>query len=314
MKVVVTSTIAILTLLPAAATSAQAVPHSAPMEILHGKPYVMAMVNGKGPFRFILDTGTGGDAIVTTALATLLELPEAGEVRLNDPSGQGGQRAHLRHIDTLSIAGLDFYAIKAVEHPLLNADGPCDGMLGFTLFQGLLLTLDYPQNRLTLAEGELEPDGDRAVHPFRMPDGVPIADLTIGNVRVGALLDSGGAGLSLPERLISQLRFSAEPAVFARGESLSSRFPIKVGRLATDVHLGDITFDQPWVEINPAFPLANFGSVPMQHFVITFDQDNLLVRFDGPRKRVSLGVTPSPGRLTNMPLPKPADTALVPIG
>ena len=307
--------LAVLTALAASAQSqAQAGVHSVPMEVLHGKPYVFATVNGKGPFRFILDTGTGGDAIVTTELATLLNLPEAGKTRLNDPSGQGGQPAKVRLIGTLTVAGIDFYAIRAVEHPLLNADGPCDGMLGFTLFKGLLLTLDYPQNRLTLAEGELEPDGELAVHAFRMPDGVPIANITIGDVRVEALLDSGGAGLSLPERLISQLRFSADPAAFARGESLSSRFPIKVGRLATDVRLGDITFDQPWVEINPAFPLANFGSVPMQHFAVTFDQDNLLVRFDGPRKRVTLGVTPSPMRLTNQPLPKPADTALVPIG
>lgn len=314
MQVLVTSTIAILTLLPAAAASAQAEPHSAPMEVLHGKPYVMAMVNGKGPFRFILDTGTGGDAIITAELAGLLDLPEAGMTRLNDPSGRGGQPAHLRLIDSLTVAGVEFHAIKAVEHPLINAEGPCEGVLGFTLFKGLLLTLDYPASRVTLAAGHLDPDGDRSVHNFRMPDGVPIADLTIGSVHVGALLDSGGAGLSIPERLTPQLRFAAEPTVFARGESLSSRFSIKAGRLATDVHLGDITFDQPWVEINPAFPLANFGSVPMQHFTITFDQDNLLVRLGGPRKRITLGVTPCPMRLNNMPLFKPADTALVPIG
>jgi hypothetical protein len=313
-KVLFSSVLGLLAALAALPASAQTGTHSTAMEVLHGKPYVMAVVNGKGPFRFILDTGTGGDAIVTPELVSLLNLPEAGKAHLNDPSGQGGQPASVRLIGSITVAGVDFYAIRAVEHSLLNADGPCDGMLGFTLFKGLLLTLDYPRNLVTLADGELEPDGDRAVHPFRMPDGVPIADITVGGVEVGALLDSGGAGLSLPERLATQLRFSAEPADFARGESLSSRFQIKVARLATDVRLGEITFEQPWVEINPAFPLANFGSVPMQHFAITFDQDNLLVRFDGPRKRVNLGVTPSPVRLTTQPLPRPADTSLFPIG
>ncbi len=314
MKALITGALALLTVLAPPPAPAQTGPHTAPMEVVHGKPYVMAMVNGKGPFRFILDTGTGGDAIVTPELAALLDLPEAGMTHLNDPSGRSGQPASVRLIDTLSVAGVDFYAIRAVEHTLLNADGPCDGMVGFTLFKGLLLTLDYPHSQITLADGELEPDGDRTVHPFRMPDGVPVADLSIGDLQVGALLVSGGAGLSLPERLVAQLRFSAQPSDFARGQSLSSRFPIKVARLASDVNLGDITFDQPWVEINPAFPLANFGSVPMQHFAITFDQDNLLVRIDGPRKHVTLGVTPSPGRLTNEPLPQPADTKLVPIG
>lgn len=314
MKFLATRPFALLTALAIAPALAQTGPHSAPMEVLQGKPYVMVKVNGHGPFRFILDTGTGGEALVTPELVSLLDLPEAGKTRLDDPSGRSGQPVSLRLIDTLSVAGVDFYAIRAVEHPLLSSDGPCDGMLGFPLFKGLLLTLDYPHGRITLADGELEPDGDRFVHSFSMPNGIPIADLTVGDTQVGALLDSGGAGLSLPEHLASHLHFSAEPAVLARGESLSSRFPIKVGRLATDVHLGDFTFDQPWVEINPAFPLANFGSVPMQHFAITFDQDNLLVRFDGPRKRINLGVTPSPGRLNNQPLPRPPDASLVPLG
>ncbi len=124
---------------------------------------------------------------------------------------------------------------------------------------------------------------------------------------------SGKAGLSLPERLVPQLRLSADPVVFANGESLSTRFQIKVAKLATDVHMGDIILDRPWVEINPAFPLANFGSCALQHFIVTFDQENKLVRLDGPRKRITLGVTPAPLHLTNQP-GNPAELALVPVG
>lgn len=287
--------------------------HSASMEVTHGKPYVMVTVNGKGPFRFIVDTGTGGDAMVTSELAHQLDLPLAGEARLNDPTGQGGQNAPIRKLETLRVAGVDFYSVKAVEHELPNSDGACQGMLGFTLFRDFLLTLDYVNGRLDLAEGELSPDGEKSVLPFRMPEGVPIARLKIGDREVEAQIDSGGAGLSLPERLVPQLRLAAQPTVFAKGESLSTRFQIKVAKLATDVHLGDITIDQPWVEINPAFPLANFGSCPLQHFVVTFDQENKLVRLDGPRKRITLGVTPAPLRLTNQP-GHSRDQALVPVG
>ncbi len=301
----------LLTLAPA---FAQSPAHSAPMEVLRGKPYVMVTVNGKGPFRFLVDTGTGGDAIVSPELADLLHLPQSGQARLNDPSGQGGQSAPLRLIDTLNVAGIDFYAVKAIEHPLLTSDGPCDGMLGFTLFSGLLLTLDYPNSRLLLADGELAPDGGVSVHPFRMPDGIPIAPLDLDDLHIDALIDSAGAGLSLPERLIPQLRFSADPEPFGRAVSLSTRYPVQVARLASDVHLGDITLDHPWIEINPAFPLANFGAVPMQYFAITFDQENLLLKFDGPRKHINLGVTPTPARLTDAPAPHPPDPTLVPIG
>jgi hypothetical protein len=284
------------------------------MEVIHGKPYVMVMVNGKGPFRFIIDTGTGGQAIVTSELASQLALPFAGEARLNDPTGKGGQSAPLRMIDSLQFAGVEFAAVKAIEHRLPNAEGNCQGMLGFTLFRDYLLTLDYPNGRILLARGGLKADGGKSVHPFRMPDGVPVTTLTIGKIEVEAQFDSGGAGLSLPERLTSQLHFSESPTIFGKGQSLSTRFPIKAAKLATDIRLGDITLDRPWVEINPAFPLANFGSYPMQHFIITFDQANLLLRLDGPRKRVTLGVTPAPLRLDNAPASDRGDLALVPIG
>lgn len=288
--------------------------YSAPMEVIHGKPYVMVTLNGKGPYRFIVDTGTGGDAIVTSELATVLGLPSVGEAKLNDPTGMGARAAPLRLIDTLEVAGMEFHGIRAVEHSLPSSDGICQGMLGFTLFKDLLLTLDYPLGRITLTRGVLQQDGEHDVHPFRMPDGVPVVSLVIGNLLVDAQIDSGGAGLAIPEHLASHLRFSDRPVVFAKGESLSTRFQLKLGKLATDVRLGEITLDSPWVEINPAFPLANFGSCPMQHFVFTFDQSSRLMRVTGPRKRINLGVTPAPLRLANQPAEKPGESALVPIG
>jgi len=297
----------------AADAEALGVVYTAPMEVTHGKPYVMVTINGKGPFRFLIDTGTGGDAIITTELAQVLDLPVTGEARLNDPTGKGGQSAPVRRIGTLRVAGVDFFGIRAVEHTLPNADGICQGMLGFTLFRDFLFTLDYVNGKLILAEGELMPDGERTVLPFRMPDGVPIARLVIGNKEVEAQIDSGGLGLSLPERLIPQVKLAADPLLFGRGQSLSTRFDIKVAKLANDVRLGEITIDQPWVEINPAFPLANFGSCPMQHFIITFDQENHLLRLEGPHKRITLGVTPTPLHLTNQP-DTPRDVALVPVG
>ncbi len=287
---------------------------SVAMEVTHGKPYVMVTVNGKGPFRFIIDTGTGGDAIVTSELATELDLPVAGEARLIDLTGKGSQPARLRRIDSLQVAGVDFHAIKAIEHRLPSGEGDCQGMLGFPLFRDFLFTLDYVKGRLLLAHGELQPDGERSVLPFRMPDGVPIARLNIAGREVEAQIDSGGAGLSLPEDSTRGMKFANDPENFAKGESLSTRFVIKAGKLASDVRLGEFTFAKPWVEINAAFPLANFGSNPMQYFTISFDQKNHLMHFRGPRKRITLGVTPAPLRLAHQPAERPAQLALVPVG
>lgn len=286
--------------------------HSAPLEVINGKPYVMVEINGKGPYRFLVDTGTGGDAIVSPQLVSQLDLPAAGEGRLDDPSGLGGQRFPLRKLDTLRIADMDFYAIKAIEHDIPSNSGNCDGILGFRMFRDFLLTLDYVKNRLVLADGELMPDGERSVLPFRMPDGVPLVGMKIGNRDVEALIDSGGSGLGVPESLIKDMPLSAQPALYAKGQSLFTYFDIKIARLATDIQLGDLTFPQPWVEVHHAFPLANFGSFPLQHFIVTFDQENKLLRLEAPSKRIILGVTPLPVYL--MGQPENREPMLIPVG
>jgi hypothetical protein len=288
--------------------------HSAPIEVTHGKPFVMVMVNGKGPFRFVIDTGTGAAAFVTSELANQLGLPVAGQARLSDPSGQGGQRAPMVAIQSLQVAGVEFTGVKAVEHTLNDKDGSCQGLLGFVLFRDYLLTLDFPNRRMLLATGALDPDGGRSVLPFRMPDGVPIVPMRIGGISVDAQIDSGGAGLSLPEQMVSHLKFAAAPSAFSQGQSLSTRFQIKAARLDADVHLAGYTFARPFVEINPAFPLANFGSFPMQSFALTFDQKSGLIRFDAHRKSIHLAATPEALRLQSAPPPRPPDPALVPVG
>jgi predicted aspartyl protease len=288
--------------------------HSAPIDVAHGKPFVMVMVNGKGPFRFVIDTGTGGEAFITSELAERLGLPAAGRARLRDPSGQGGQRVPMVLIQSLQVAGVEFTSVKAAVHKLSDGDGDYQGLLGFLLFRDYLLTLDFPNRRMALASGALEGDGERSVLTFRMPDGVPIVPMRIGGIEIDAQIDSGGSGLSLPEQFTSRLKFNVAPAAFGNGQSLSTRFQIKAAQLASDVQLGSYTFAKPFVEINPAFPLANFGSCPMQNFVVTFDQKSGLVRFDARQKMLPLAATPSPMHMQLAPASKPPDPALVPVG
>jgi predicted aspartyl protease len=311
--VIMTMVIAASATLPAQDTP-PSIAQSAPLELTHGKPYVKVMVNGKGPFRFVIDTGTGAQAFVTGELADQLGLPVTGQARLSDPSGQGGQRVPTVLIQSLRVAGVEFTGVRALRHALSGADGSCQGLLGFALFRDYLLTLDYPRRRITLASGALGPDGERSVLPFRTPSGIPIISLHIGDLRIDAQIDSGGTGLSLPERIVSRLKFTSDPALLGNAQSLSTSFQIKAAKLASDVHLGDYTFSRPFVEINSAFPLANFGSSAMQNFSLTFDQKEALIRFDSDRQILHLAATPTRLRMRNEPAERPPDLSLVPVG
>lgn len=288
--------------------------HTIPMQIVHGKPYVMVMVNGKGPFRFVIDTGTGGEALVTPELAGELGLSAIGEAKLMDPSGQGSERSPIVLLQALRVADVEFTGIRAILHDLPPEDAACQGLLGFTLFRSFLLTLDYPAQRMTLAQGSLVPDGGFNVLPMRIVDGVPVFTLHLGGVPVDAQLDSGGIGLSLPAPVAARLHFDVDPELFANSESVATRFQIKAGVLGSDVSVGRYTFSHPFVEINPVFPLANFGACPMQDFAITFDQVNLLVRFDARAQQFHLSALPTILRLLNAPPPGPQRARLLPVG
>lgn len=238
-------------LLAVATVPACAQPSEVRMEVVHGKPYVMVMVNGKGPFRFVLDTGTGAQVLVTAALADQLQMPVVGQARLTDPSGQGQQRSPVVQVDSLSLAGIEFTQVHAVLHSLAAEDINCQGLLGFALFRDDQLTLDYPGQKMTLAFGALKPDGGRRVLPMCIKDGLPIVTLTLGERRFDAELDSGGIGLSLPEHMAARLRFDADPEALANSESLTTRFLIKAGKLGSDVHAGRYTFVHPLCRTQP---------------------------------------------------------------
>ena len=147
-----------------------------------------------------------------------------------------------------------------------------------------------------------------------MPDRIPVVSLAIGNTQIDAQIDSGGAGLSLPLEMSSKLKFISDPEDISNSQSLFTRFRLKGATLSSNVHLGSYTFEHPFVEINPAFPLANFGSCPMQNFSVTFDQKNDLVEFKSDRHVLRLAPTPEPMRLINTPPVQPLDRNLVPVG
>jgi hypothetical protein len=258
-----------------------------PMAVQRNLPFVQVMVNGKGPFTFGIDTGTGGQALVSPALVEQLGLPVTGETEVGDPSRTNGRKVKMIHIDSLKLEGVEFTNVEATQYPGQLREST-DGILGFVLFRDFLLTLDYPQQQVRLARGSLAPADGIDVLAFRMPDNVPVVELIVGSQKIDAHVDSRGMGLSLPAKFAQGLRFASEPVVLGRGRTVSNEFEIKGAQLTGDIELGGYTFSKPFVEVNPLFPIANFGSAALQDFAVTFDQKNKLVRFLASDKVLTL--------------------------
>jgi predicted aspartyl protease len=118
------------------------------------KPLILleTMVNGKGPFRFVLDTGAGG-TIISPELAKKLDIKS--EKRDGERAvGAGGnldiQFGSLKslaigetQVKNLNVGIMDLTGIsKAIETDI-------DGIVGYNFLTKFRVTIDYPKSTVT---------------------------------------------------------------------------------------------------------------------------------------------------------------------
>ncbi len=252
-----------------------------PMELVKGRPVVEVSIGGKGPFKFVLDTGAGG-TVLGGELARELELTQAGEVRIGDPINPRAIAAKQVRIDRLSIGGATFSGTVAtsMDHMDLQEHLGARGILGMPLFAELLLTLDYGRNEVRIVLGELPAaDGRDVVAYHRSPGGTVRIPITVATFEVSADLDSGSpAGVSLPNAYMEKLPLEERPVEVGRARTVNSEFVVHGATLKGAVRIGGHSLEAPPLRFN-ALPVANLGNQVLGRFVITIDQKNRRVRF-----------------------------------
>lgn len=242
-------------------------------------PVVEVEVNGRGPYRFAIDTGAQGSARIDSALAVTLGLHTVGEAMSGDPSGRHARPVALVAIDALEIGGARFEQLTAsIRSDGLQRPGEhLDGILGFGLFAECLLTLDYPAGRVRLEQGVLPPGSD--VVPITIARGIPSTRIQVDSLTLDADVDAGSmGGFTLPARLESTLALASPPRVVGRARTAGNTFDIEAAELQGHVRLAGHDFPHASVTFQPVFPMANVGARVLQDFRVTFDQRNARMR------------------------------------
>jgi hypothetical protein len=244
-------------------------------------PAVDVLVNGKGPYRFAIDTGGAGALRVSAALAKELGLKTVGEVWAGDPSGKNRERREVVAVDSVQLGAATFVRMDAStrsESQSARLPG-VDGIIGFGLFSGYTVTFDYPAGRLRLEPKDLPlPNGDDIV-PYSDEDGVPSITIRVDSLEMIAHVDAGSmGGFVLPEKVMDRLPLAAEPVVIGRASTISNTFEIKGAPLRGTVSIGGIEFVDPRLEFQPIMPDANVGSRVLRDFRVSFDTRNKRIR------------------------------------
>lgn len=227
-----------------------------------GHVVVPALVNGKGPFTFMLDTGADETGVYSW-FAKSLDLPKGESRQLSGATGS--EETTITRLSTLSV---DEHAIKQVDADTLpdRADGvKLAGIAGVDLMSHRLAIIDFACRTFELrpvqrARPEIVGTGATLVKAGAIRDGNQLTmPVTINGVAGVAVLDTGARYTDINHKFAAAAGIATESAAFrdaspTRGatmKSIATRIgPIGTVRFAGVIHHAAVArvVDLPYFE------------------------------------------------------------------
>jgi hypothetical protein len=145
------------------------------------------MINGQGPFQFLIDTGANTSCI-SKVLAERLALPMSEPARVHTIVGVRERPGVL--IDRLQVGERNRKAVRAAVLPLSDN---LDGVLGIDWLSGQRLELGFKAKSLaiTRSRAEVSKAGSAVVPARRRLGQLTIVDADLSGKRINAMIDSG---------------------------------------------------------------------------------------------------------------------------
>jgi hypothetical protein len=256
------------------------------MQDMEGRPVIDLEINGKGPYRFILDTGA-----VTTVVSDEL----SHELSLTPPAGVqvaavgGGPAPAIVVIHDVRIGNAVLEGMIAAVMPLgglLKGENAPRGVLSAASFPGYLLTCDYPGKHISIKKGALESADSKSTFQYTEEQVLPTVPIRIAGHDTKVHLDTGSPfGLTLPVKFLTELPLASQPKDAGRVRTHGGEFQVSIARLKGTVELGKYKLDLDEVRFSDVRPgpgpaPGNVGYDVLRHFVVTLDSKNRRIRLD----------------------------------
>lgn len=251
------------------------------LAVTAGLPVIEATVNGKGPFKFAVDTGASGQVHVSDALASKLALTKVGEARAADGSGKNVRHVPLVGIDTIAIGGVSFGGVTgAVTNP---RNGVIDGVIGMGLLPDYVLTIDYPGKTLGLDKGELPAADGKHVFEYQ-PGRVIVIPVKVGDVETPTHLDTGNARhpFIVAADIVPKLATRGEARSIGQAHTISNTVDMFAVDVTAQVRVGEVILPIKEISYPTVAPGGNLGTLGLLGVVLRVDQKNRRVSFTTP--------------------------------
>ena len=157
-----------------------------------GRVMTQVMVNGKGPFRFVIDTGASRSTLAPHLARALGLTHSVGRnVMLNGVTGAA-------EVPTVAIDSIEIGALKFENQDLpvifTSIMGNADGILGVAGFHDQRIDVDFKRDRVSV----LDSNGRRPHYSMvtaraeRNDNGLMIVDVRVGRrIKAKAVIDTG---------------------------------------------------------------------------------------------------------------------------
>jgi hypothetical protein len=250
-----------------------------PIDLSTQRPIIALNINGKGPYKFIFDTGAGRN-FIDEELSKELKLEVIGKDSIGSPGTNRQVMSNRVLVSQISITNaLTSKGINMNTMPLRKML-PVDGVIGGFFFKNYLLSIDYPKSILKITQGELKKNADGVI-PFSKDSRILTTEISIAGNRLEAHLDSGNSGnIDIPFSLKDKLEFVKEPIEDGIiRTSLASHKRWKA-TLKGDVVIGNMVYKSPEVNLIEGFEFVNLGFLFFNQSQITIDGLNNLLKIE----------------------------------
>jgi predicted aspartyl protease len=207
-----------------------------------GRIVVPVMINGQGPFRFVLDTGANRSVLASHMLAKL-GLTVSAENLSVELSGVTGQAI----VRTVAVKQLQAGALelKNLDMPVIDATmAGLDGVLGTEGLEGKRLTVDFMNDRITIENSynQRAPPGYLVISTQFRYGLLMVVDAMVGRVKTKAVIDTGAENSLGTESLRRTLQSQNTDRVAGSA---------RVEGVTAEVQTGDLVF-APLIRFNNA--------------------------------------------------------------
>ena len=199
------------------------------------------MLDGQGPFRFMVDTGSAYSGL-STLTASLMRLRPDASVSVQSADGT---RANAVRVADYQSGLFDRHDEPMIVFPLY-----AQGVMGMRAFVGGRIELDFARRRLAFGPSAPAPAGYMTIKGTLGGATSLIVDVVIDGVRAKALIDTGARYTIGNPALQAAMGFAPDDKRLRREEPISDisirptpAWKTRLGQLA----LGDAIFPAPLV-------------------------------------------------------------------